>query len=107
MRHEMPRIQRVVMGSGFMCPCAREGVRARKVRHADMYAVAIAGSVRPNKLTDDQATNTAFVHGLFTALRDSKPAAAKAPAGHQVINTAPPAPAEPVSQFARLYGGKK
>ena len=78
----------------------------RKLRgHA--LRVAVVNSVRAKPLDEAQAANTAFVQGLFTALRDAKPAATVPPAGHQIVNGAPAAPAAPVSQFERLYGVKQ
>lgn len=76
--------------------------------------VAVVNSVRANKLTDEQAANEALVSGVYMALKDAAPAAAaKPPAGHQIVNAAPTAPAGPAIPTdydairARQYGHAK
>lgn len=75
--------------------------------------VAVVNSVRTTKLTDEQAKNEALVTGVYMALKDAAPAAAKPPAGHQIVNAAPAAPAGPAIPTdydairARQYGHAK
>ena len=61
----------------------------RKLRGHELR-VAVVNSVRTAALTEEQAKNPALVEGIYMALRDTVPAAAaKPPAGHQIVNSQP------------------
>lgn len=87
MAAERDEASSVMNSRGLQLTAEQKKLRGHALR------VAVVNAIRTTPLTEEQAKNEALVSGVYMGIKDAVPAAAKAPAGHQIVNSTPAAPA--------------